>query len=250
MAFEILEGKLFAGVGGEGEFGGFLADFEHWGDLLSTSGAMEPLQKGAHFGKWPLQKLREQAADYFVDGLRIGLAFGGFHDLTDEEFEYTFVAGFEFGDVVRIFLDDFASGFFDGIVVDLRAEAFGGDDFDRGATSFKHGGEHFFADGSGDFSGVDEHNEFAQRCWGDRAGVISLPESFRRRRSSVCIQLAAALPGAPAFTTDFKIIRQGLCIGQNFGVVGRDAVGSRRSARVWRRAAQEASGELLRARLS
>src|SRR5215472_2854517 len=33
---------------------------------------------------------------------------------------------------------------------------------------------------------------------------ISLPESLRRRRSTVCIQLAAALPGAPAFTTDSK----------------------------------------------
>src|SRR5580704_259992 len=30
---------------------------------------------------------------------------------------------------------------------------------------------------------------------------ISLPESFNPRSSSVCIQLAAALPGAPAFTT-------------------------------------------------
>jgi len=34
--------------------------------------------------------------------------------------------------------------------------------------------------------------------------VISLLESFRPRRSSVCIQLAAALPGAPALTTDSK----------------------------------------------
>src|SRR5215472_18794468 len=33
---------------------------------------------------------------------------------------------------------------------------------------------------------------------------ISLSESLRRRRSSVCIQLAAALPGPPAFTTDSK----------------------------------------------
>jgi hypothetical protein len=38
--------------------------------------------------------LREHTADNIVNGLRIGLAFGGFHDLADEEFEDPFVAGF------------------------------------------------------------------------------------------------------------------------------------------------------------
>src|ERR1700732_5150345 len=89
-------------------------------------------------------KLREQAADDVVYRMRIGLALGGFHYLTDEKFEDAFVAGFEFGDVVGIFLDDFAGGFFDGVVPDLGAKALGGDDVGGGAAGFKHGGEDFF----------------------------------------------------------------------------------------------------------
>jgi hypothetical protein len=66
--------------------------------------------------------------------LRVGLALGGFHYLADEKLEDAFVAGFEFGDIVGVFLDDFAGGFFDGAGVDLGAEAFRGDDFGGGAS--------------------------------------------------------------------------------------------------------------------
>ena len=107
----------------------------------------------ARLRRQALQHLREQAADDVVDRLRIGLAFGGFHYLADEKFEDAFVAGFEFGDVVGIFLDHFACGFFDSVVPNLGAEAFGSDDFGGGAARFKHGGEDFLGDGGGDFAG-------------------------------------------------------------------------------------------------
>ena len=69
-----------------------------------------------------------------VDGLGAGLAASGTHDLADEEFEDTFVARFEFGQVVRIFVDDFAGYLLErAVVIDWR-EAFGGDDFRRAAS--------------------------------------------------------------------------------------------------------------------
>jgi len=86
----------------------------------------------------------------------------------------------------------------------LGAEAFGGDDVGGGAAGFKHGGENFFGDGTGDFGRFDELHQFGEGSGRDGAGGISLPDSLRPRRSSVCIQLAAALPGAPALTTDSK----------------------------------------------
>ena len=82
--------------------------------------------------------LRKQLANYFVDGLRVGLAARGTHDLADKEFEDAFVAGFEFGDVVRIFRNDFAGGLLDGGVADLRAEAFGSRNLRWTASSPKH----------------------------------------------------------------------------------------------------------------
>jgi hypothetical protein len=55
----------------------------------------------------------EEFAEYVVDGLGIGLAFGGAHDLADEKFEHAFVAGFEFGNVVGVFGDYVARGLLD-----------------------------------------------------------------------------------------------------------------------------------------
>ena len=80
----------------------------------------------------------QELAEDVVDGLRIGLAAGGLHDLADEMLEYTFVPGFEFGDVRRVFGDNFPGGPFDsGIVIDLR-ETLGSDDVICGASSFCH----------------------------------------------------------------------------------------------------------------
>jgi hypothetical protein len=50
-ALEILQRELLAAVGGEGEFGSFVADFEHELVLLNM------WLNGARFGKRPLQKL-------------------------------------------------------------------------------------------------------------------------------------------------------------------------------------------------
>src|SRR5260370_16680658 len=80
----------------------------------------------------------EELAEDVVDGLGVGLAAGGLHDLADEKFEDAFVAGFEFGHVVGIFGDDFASGLFDGSFADLGAKAFRGYDFGGGAARKAH----------------------------------------------------------------------------------------------------------------
>ncbi len=98
------------------------------------------------------------------------MAASGLHDLADEKFEDAFVAGFELGDVVGIFGDDFAGGFFDGGIADLGAEAFGGYDVGGGAAGFKHGGENFFGDGASDFGGFDELHQFGEGSGRDGAG--------------------------------------------------------------------------------
>src|SRR5260370_23982623 len=85
----------------------------------------------------------EELAEDVVDGLGVGLAAGGLHDLADEKFEDAFVAGFEFGHVVGIFGDDFASGLVDGSFADLGAKAFGGYDFGGGGDGNPHGGGDF-----------------------------------------------------------------------------------------------------------
>src|SRR6266849_9256963 len=54
------------------------------------------------------RKSGKQLAEDVVDGLRVGLAARGLHDLADEKLEDAFVAGFELSDVGRIFFDDFA----------------------------------------------------------------------------------------------------------------------------------------------
>ena len=96
----------------------------------------------------------EEFAEDVVDGLGVGLAAGGAHDLADEEFEDAFVAGLEFGDVVGILGDDVAGSGFDGGIGYLGAEAFGGDDFGGGVAGLEHRRENFFADGGGDLCGL------------------------------------------------------------------------------------------------
>src|SRR5260370_38881044 len=92
----------------------------------------------------------QESAEGIVDGLRVGLAAGGFHDLADEEFEDAFVAGFELSYICRVLCDDFAGGLFDGGIAYLSAEAFGGDDFGGGATGCEHGCGNFFIVGAAD----------------------------------------------------------------------------------------------------
>src|SRR5580692_3968289 len=103
----------------------------------------------------PVRASREELSEDVVYGLGVGLAAGGAHDLAYEKLEDAFVAGFEFGDVVRIFFDDFVGGLFDGGFVDLGAEAFGSDDISGRAAGVEHGGENFFCDSGGDLAGVD-----------------------------------------------------------------------------------------------
>src|SRR5690348_12823929 len=105
---------------------------------------------------------RKKLSQDVVNGLGIGLAARGTHHLADEEFEDAFVAGFELGDVVGIFGDDFASGLLNGGGVHLSAEAFGSDDFGCASASFKHGDENFFGDGSGELTGLDKRKEFGK----------------------------------------------------------------------------------------
>src|SRR5579864_2697778 len=91
-----------------------------------------------------------------VDGLRVGLAARGAHDLADEKLEDAFFAGFELGYVIGIFLDDFAGGLLESGFVDLGAEAFGGNDIGGRTTGVEHGRKNFFADGSSDFALLDK----------------------------------------------------------------------------------------------
>src|SRR5258707_2036858 len=112
----------------------------------------------------------EELAEDVVDGLGVGLAAGGLHDLADEKFEDAFVASFEFGYVGGFFGDDLSRGLFDGAVGYLGAEAFGGDDIGGGAAGFEHGGENFFGDGASDFGGFDELHQFGEGSGRDGAG--------------------------------------------------------------------------------
>ena len=84
------------------------------------------------------------------------MAARGPHDLADEKLEDAFVAGFELGDVVGIFFDDFADGLFNGRAIADLGKPFCGDNFGGAATSFKHGGENFFGDGARDLAGFDK----------------------------------------------------------------------------------------------
>src|SRR5713226_9031578 len=93
--------------------------------------------KAAASRRTPRKSGKELAEDV-VDGLGVGLAAGGFHNLADEKFENAFVAGFELGDVILVFCDDFARGLLDRGVADLRGETFGDDDFGGVAAGFEH----------------------------------------------------------------------------------------------------------------
>src|SRR6267378_3535855 len=109
------------------------------------------------------KKSGKQLTKDVVDGLGIGLAAGGFHDLADEKLENAFVTSFEFGNVVRIFGDDVASGFDDGGFADLGTEAFGGDDLCSGAAGVEHGCEDLFGDPGSNLLRLDHFYEFRQR---------------------------------------------------------------------------------------
>jgi len=117
------------------------------------------------------------------------LAAGGFHDLAYEEFEDAFVAGLVFGDVVGIFGDDVASGLDDGGFADLGAKAFGGDDFGGRTAGVEHGAKTFLPTAPVIFADSTSITSSARAAGETGLAVISLPESFRPRRSSVCIQL-------------------------------------------------------------
>ena len=89
---------------------------------------------------------------------------------------------------------------------DLRAEAFGGDNFRGGAAGFKHGGENFFADGGGDFPGLDECDEFGESCWGDRAGVDFLAGIVQTAQKFGLHPVGGGFAGSAGFHDGFKII--------------------------------------------
>ena len=167
----------------------------------------------------------EELAEDVVDGLGVGLAAGGAHDLADKKLEDAFVAGLEFGDVVGVLGDDFAGGCFNCGFADLSAEAFGGDDVGGSAAGFEHGGENFFADGGGDFGGLHQGNQFRKRFCADGAqfdffaGIVEAAEKFGLH------PVGGGFAGSAGFHDGFEIIGKRFCCGEDFGVVGRDAVG-------------------------
>jgi hypothetical protein len=117
FAEKIGERDVVAGVVFQAECGSFVADFQHV--LLSVLRAQisrgfdtsQPEKKEA--GLKPgatFEPSRQELSEDVVYGLGIGLAACGAHDLAYEKFEDAFVAGFEFGNVVGIFSDDFTGG--------------------------------------------------------------------------------------------------------------------------------------------
>src|SRR5215469_2415449 len=172
-----------------------------------------------------MQTLRQQAPDDVVDGLRIRLALGGFHHLTNKEFEDTFVAGPEFRHVVGVFLDHFASRSFNRIVADLCTKPFGGDDLRGGAARIEHLGEDFLADGGSNLSGIDQNYDLAEslRRNGARgdflAGIVEAAKKFGLH------PVGGGFAGCPGLHHRFEIVRKGPGIGQNFRVVRRNSIG-------------------------
>ena len=84
------------------------------------------------------------------------MAARGAHDLANKKLKNALFAGLELGHTVRVFLDNFAGRLFKRArVVDLR-EAFRSYDFIGAAARFKHGGEDFFPDRTGDLAGLHE----------------------------------------------------------------------------------------------
>src|SRR5690242_20291384 len=167
---------------------------------------------------------REESTEGVVDRLRIRLAAGGAHDLAHEEFKDALIAGFEFGDIVWILGDDFVGSGFDGGIADLGAKAFGRDDVRGGAARFKHGGENFFADGGGDFAGLHQGNQLRERFRADGtqldflAGIVEAAKKFGLH------PVGGSFAGSAGFHDGFEIIGEGSGGGEDFGVVGSDAI--------------------------
>src|SRR5260370_16189227 len=166
----------------------------------------------------------EEVAEDVVDGLGVGLAAGGLHDLADEKFEDAFVTGFEFGNVFGIFGDSFASGLLDGGVADLGAQAFGGDDFGGGAAGLEHGSENFFGDGSGDFGGFDKVHQLGESGWRDGAGGNFFAGIFQAAKKLGLHPVGSGFAWGAGFDDGFEIVGERLRASKNFGVVGRDSV--------------------------
>jgi len=76
----------------------------------------------------------------------------------------------------RDFFDDFAGGLFDGVVRDLRAEPFGGNDFGSRTAGFNIVAR-LFGDGGSDFTGFNECTSSPSAAGLTGLVVISLPES-------------------------------------------------------------------------
>ena len=160
----------------------------------------------------------EKLAEDVVDGLGIGLAASGAHDLTNEEFEDAFVAGLVLGDVVGILGDDFARSCFDGGFADLGTEAFGGDDVGGRAAGFEHSGEDLFADVAGNFTGFDKADQLRERlradgaCFDLLAGIVEAAEKLGLH------PVGGGFAGSAGFHNRFEIIGEGLRAGEDFGV--------------------------------
>jgi len=157
--------------------------------------------------------------------LRIRLAAGGAHDLADEKFEDALVAGFIFRDVVGVFGDDFARGGFDGGVGDLRAKAFRGNDVRGRAAGLEHGGENFFTDGGGDFAGLHQGNELRERFCADGTQLDFLAGIIEAAKKLGLHPVGGGFAGSAGFHDGFEIIGERFCCGEDFGVVGSDAIG-------------------------
>src|SRR5437016_7965544 len=170
-----------------------------------------------------LARFSKKLAQDVVHGLRVGPSARGLHDLADEKLEDSFVASFELGDVRRILGDDFSRGLFDGGIAHLRAEPLGGDNL-RGATAgLEHSGEHFFADGDGDFAGFDELHQFGEGCGRDWAPVNFLAGIFQATEKFGLHPAGGGFAWSSGLYGGFEIASQSLCVGEDFGVVTGNA---------------------------
>jgi len=89
----------------------------------------------------------------------------------------------------------------------------------------EHGGENLFADGSCDFRGLDEHYQFSESGWRDGAGGNFFAGIFQAAKKLGLHPVGCGFARSAGFDDGFKIIGQGLRVGQDLGVVRRDAVG-------------------------
>jgi len=98
----------------------------------------------------------------------------------------------------------FEGSLFDGSLADLGAKAFRRRRFRRRCGRSRTWLRKPFYNGGGDFSGFNEFHQFGESGWRDGACGNFFAGIFQAAKSSVCIQLATALPGAPALTTASK----------------------------------------------